>query len=148
MAIKTYDDFYKFFNEYPRELNSVDKHGYQVIIESEEWDESYLEDCFQVIFHSRSGQWDGAREDWIVGLIIDEICKIDNDFYHKLIDEDWFQKNINPDYACVQDLYTDYNYNEDKYIEEIQSGKYASYDDYIHHLAEDYVNYLKEELKN
>ena len=161
MAIKTYDDFYKFFGDFPRAYDLVYSEsdnghgkpgyrgkGYHVIIEKEEWDESYLKESVSVIFSSESGSYDNGINDWIVQLIIDEIAKIDNDFYFKLTDEEWFQKNINSDYACVQDLYSDYEYDEDKYFEDIQSGKYATYGDYIHYLAEDYVNELKEDLKN
>ncbi len=161
MAIRTYDDFYKFFGDYPRAYNLVYSEsdnghgkpgyrgkGYHVIIEKEEWDESYLKESVSVIFSSESGSYDNGINDWIVQLIIDEIAKIDNDFYFKLTDEEWFQKNIDSDYACVQDLYSDYEYDEDKYFEDIQSGKYTTYGDYIHYLAEDYVNKLKEDLKN
>ena len=88
MAIKTYDDFYNFFGDYPRvenfvyteSQNSLNKpgyrgKGYQVIIEPEEWDILYLKSCMSVIFKSLSGQWNPQGNDWIVGLIIQEIAK-------------------------------------------------------------------------
>ncbi len=156
MAIKTYDDFYNFFGDYPRvenfvyteSQNSLNKpgyrgKGYQVIIEPEEWDILYLKSCMSVIFKSLSGQWNPQGNDWIVGLIIQEIAKIDNDFYEKVTDDDWFQQNINNDYSCVSDLYTDYNYDEDKYFNDIQSGKFKTYSEYIHFLAVEFVNELK-----
>ncbi len=156
MKIETYDDFYKFFGDYPRSCdlvysescNAEGKPGYRgkgycVIIEKDEWDIKYLKENMEVIFKSESGQWDPQNNDWIVGLIVSEIAKIDNDFYHNLFDEDWFHKNINPEYDCVADMYSDYEYDEDKYFNDIQSGHFESYPDYIHHLALDYVNYLK-----
>lgn len=94
-------------------------------------------------FKSLSGQWNPQGNDWIVGLIIQEIAKIDNDFYEKVTDDDWFQQNINNDYSCVSDLYTDYNYDEDKYFNDIQSGKFKTYSEYIHFLAVEFVNELK-----
>ena len=158
MKIQTYDDFCIFFGDYPRQenivytksCNSLDKpgyrgKGYQVIYEREEWKPEYLKSCMSVIFKSASGQQDPQDNDWIVGLIINEIANIHNDYYQKLTDEEWFQENINPDYSCVSDLYADYNYDEEKWYNEIQSGEYENYMAYIHHLAEDFVNYLKQE---
>lgn len=160
--INTYDDFVNFFDEYPRYENLVYSKsengkgkegyrgkGYQVIIEREDWDKKikksgFLESCMRVIFRGRSGEWDGPHVDGIVRLIIDDIAEWDLDFYQEITDETWFQANISDDYACIQDLYCDYEYNEKKFYDEIQSGKYKSYDDYIHHLAKDYVSRLKE----
>lgn len=144
--IKTYDEFYKFFGDYPRDPNFVDNHGRHVIIKREDWDEKYLKEFAEVVFDSSDGDYSGPRYFWIVNLIIDEIAKIDNDFYQKLRDEKWFQENINPDYACIYDLYADYEMDYDTYFEEIQSGKWESYDAYIHEKALDYTNYLKTEI--
>lgn len=154
--IETYEEFYDFFGDYPREENTVYTKsqnvlgkpgyrgkGYQVIIEKEDWCPEYLKSCMSVIFRSLSGQWNSQNNDWIVSLIISEISNIDNDFYQKITNEEWFQKNINPYYSCVCDLYSDYEYDEDKYFQDIQSGKFKNYQEYIHYLAENFLNYLK-----
>lgn len=155
--IKTYEDFYNFFGDYPRAEDVVYTEsqngqgkpgyrgkGYQVIIEPEEWDLKYLKSCMSVIFKSLSGDWYQQRNDWIVALIIDEIEYVDADFYQKITNDEWFNENINRDYSCASDFYADYNYDEDKYYKDIQSGKFKNYSEYLHHLAEAFVTELKE----
>lgn len=68
--IKTYDEFYKFFGDYPRDPNFVDNHGRHVIIKREDWDEKYLKEFAEVVFDSPDGDWSGPRNFWIVNLII------------------------------------------------------------------------------
>lgn len=166
MAISTYDEFKDFFGDCPRYENYVytvsdNGHGkegyrgkgYQVIVEREDWENElkhagFLESCMNVVFRSLSGEWDSQCNDWIVGLIIEEIAEIDHSLYEKITDDEWFNKYIDEDYLCISDYYFDYKYDEKKYFEDIQSGKYKNYDEYIHHLAEDFIEYLKYSREN